>query len=73
MALKSAPDRYGTILGMLATPILIVNAASPTLFAVIIDQFGWHSAQLTLTTVAVIACVGMELMARWYERARTRS
>ena len=64
------PNRYATVLGVLATPILIVNAASPTLFALIVDRFGWERAQLTLATIAVIACVAMELMSRWYERAR---
>ena len=63
-------NRYATVLGMLATPILIVNAASPTLFALIVDQFGWQNAQLTLAIIALFACVAMEMMARWYERAR---
>jgi len=64
------PNRYATVLGMLATPILIVNAASPTLFALIVDQFGWLSAQVTLAAIALLACVAMESMSRWYERAR---
>ena len=66
------PDRYATLLGVLATPILIVNAASPTLFALIIDTFGWQSAQLTLAAIALVACIAMEAMSRWYERARTQ-
>ena len=66
------PERYGTLLGMLATPILIVNAASPTVFALLIDQFGWPSAQWTLAAIALIACASMEMMSRWYERARVR-
>jgi MFS family permease len=66
-------DRYATVLGMLATPILIVNAASPTLFALIVDQYGWQNAQLLLATIAVIACVAMEMMSRWYERTRRRA
>lgn len=65
-------ERYGALLGVLATPILIVNAASPTLFAVIIDRFGWQNAQLTLAAIALVGCAAMEMMARWYERARTR-
>jgi hypothetical protein len=63
-------DRYATVLGVLATPILIVNAASPTAFALVIDHFGWPRAQLTLAAIALVACIAMELMARWYERAR---
>lgn len=66
-------NRYATVLGMLATPILIVNAASPTLFALIVDQFGWLSAQVTLAAIALLACVAMESMSRWYERARRKT
>ena len=66
------PDRYGSVLGMLATPILIVNAVSPTLFELIIDRFGWQAAQVTLAAIALSAFVAMELMSRWYERARAR-
>jgi MFS family permease len=66
-------NRYATVLGMLATPILIVNAASPTLFALIVDRFGWQNAQMMLATIAVIACVAMEMMSRWYERTRRKA
>jgi MFS family permease len=61
---------YGTVLGLIATPILIVNAASPTLFALIIDRWGWHVAQMTLVAAAATSWLAMELMSRWYERNR---
>ena len=61
---------YGTVLGLIATPILIVNAASPTVFALIVDRWGWHSAQLVLVASATTSWIAMELMARWYERNR---
>jgi len=66
-------EGYGTVLGILATPILIVNAASPTLFAMIIDRWGWQIAQLVLIVVSAAAWIAIELMSRWYERRRARS
>ena len=62
---------YGAVLGLIATPILIVNAASPTLFALIIDGWGWQVAQMVLVAAAATSWLAMELMSRWYERNRT--
>src|SRR6185503_15938919 len=39
---------YGTVLGVIATPILLVNAFSPTVFALLVDQFGWHTSLYAL-------------------------
>ncbi len=61
---------YGAVLGILATPILVVNAVSPTLFAMIVDRWGWHVAQLVLIAVAAASFLAMELMSAWYERRR---
>src|SRR6185503_11235944 len=36
-------EGYGAVLGVIATPILLVNAFSPALFALIVDQIGWHN------------------------------
>jgi Major Facilitator Superfamily len=63
---------YGTVLGILATPILIVNAASPTLFALIVDHAGWAAAEWALIACAAASWIAMELMSRWYERRRAR-
>ena len=62
---------YGTVLGLIATPILLVNAFSPTLFALIIDQWGWQRAEQVLLVSCSAAWLAMELMSRWYERANT--
>ena len=59
---------YGTVLGFIATPILVVNAVSPSLFALIVDRWGWQAAQLALLACASASCLAMELMSRWYER-----
>ena len=59
---------YGAVLGFIATPILVVNAVSPSLFALIVDRWGWQSAQLALLACASASCLAMEMMSRWYER-----
>jgi MFS family permease len=61
---------YGAVLGFIATPILVVNAVSPSLFALVVDRWGWQAAQLALLACASASCLAMELMSRWYERSR---
>ena len=61
---------YGAVLGVIATPILIVNAASPTVFAWIVDRWGWGTARILLLVGCSAAWLAMELMSRWYERRR---
>lgn len=63
-------EGYGTVLGLIATPILMVNAFSPALFAAIVDQVGWHNALYALMACALLTWLAIELMARWYEGAR---
>ena len=64
---------YGAVLGLIATPILLVNAFSPTLFAVIVDQVGWQNALYVLLASSILTCIAIELMSRWYERAQKDS
>ena len=61
---------YGAVLGHIATPILVINAASPTVFAWIVDRWGWGTARVSLLVGASAAWLAMELMSRWYERRR---
>src|ERR1700675_2750247 len=61
---------YGAVLGVIATPVLVVNAASPTLFAWIVDRWGWGAARVSLLVSCSAAWLAMELMSRWYERRR---
>ena len=61
---------YGAVLGLLATPVLIVNAAAPTLFALIIERWGWLTGQAALVAASAASCVAMEAMSRWYEHNR---
>ncbi len=61
---------YGAVLGVIATPILVVNAVSPTVFAWIVDRWGWGAARVSLLVGCSAAWLAMELMSRWYERRR---
>ena len=62
---------YGSVLGLIATPVLIVNAASPTVFAWIVDRWGWGAGRVSLLLGCSAAWLAMELMSRWYERRQT--
>jgi len=61
---------YGAVLGLIATPVLVVNAASPTVFAWIVDRWGWGPGRVVLLVGCSAAWLAMELMSRWYERQR---
>ena len=64
---------YGAVLGLLATPVLIVNAVSPTIFAMIVDRWGWQVSQVVLVAVSASSFLAMEFMARWYDARRRAS
>jgi MFS family permease len=64
------PRGYGAVLGAIATPVLVVNAASPTVFAWIVDRWGWGAGRASLLAGCAAAWLAMELMSRWYERRR---
>jgi MFS family permease len=64
------PNGYGAVLGMLATPVLIVNAAAPTLFALIVDHWGWPAGEAVLVAACAASWAAIELMSRWYRRSR---
>jgi MFS family permease len=59
---------YGAVLGLIATPVLIVNAAAPTVFAMIVDRWGWGTGEAVLVACSAAAWVAIELMSRWYRR-----
>ena len=64
---------YGAVLGLIATPILFVNAVSPTLFASLIDRWGWKTAEIVLLACGAAACIAMEIMSRWYAATQRRA
>jgi MFS family permease len=61
---------YGAVLGLIATPILLVNAFSPAVFALMVDQFGWQSSLYALLACSILTLIAIELMSRWYESAQ---
>jgi MFS family permease len=63
-------EGYGAVLGLIATPILLVNAFSPALFALIVDLVGWQNALYALLASSILTWFAIELMSRWYEGAR---
>ena len=63
---------YGAVLGVIATPILVINAASPTVFAWLVDRWGWGPARASLLVGCSAAWLAMEWMSRWYEGRRAR-
>jgi hypothetical protein len=64
---------YGTVLGLIATPILLVNAFSPAAFALLVDRFGWETSLYALFSCSLLTWMAIELMSRWYERTQLRA
>jgi MFS family permease len=65
-------EGYGTVLGLIATPILFVNALSPAIFALVVDNFGWRFSLYALLGCSLATWFAIELMSRWYEGAQSR-
>jgi MFS family permease len=59
---------YGAVLGLIATPILFVNALSPTVFALLVDQVGWHTSIYALGACSLATWLAIEMMAKWHAR-----
>ncbi len=59
---------YGAVLGLIATPILLVNAFSPTVFALLIDRSGWSVSLIVLLACSAASWLAIEVMSRWYGR-----
>lgn len=63
-------DGYGRILGIISTPIMVVNALSPAAYAVLSDTVGPHRAIYGLLLAALLAMLAMEAMSLWHGRQR---
>ncbi|MGE0426318.1 MAG: MFS transporter [Reyranellaceae bacterium] len=57
---------YGAILGFIATPVLLVSAAAPTVFAWIVDRWGWPVGHITMIASSLAAMACMEALSRWH-------
>jgi MFS family permease len=64
------PKGYGEILGILATPYLLLAAIAPAAFALAVEAYGYTVAEAILLGAGLFSFVGMEVMARWYRRRR---
>jgi predicted MFS family arabinose efflux permease len=65
------PMGYGTVLGILATPYLVVNALAPAAFAVLIDVWGYRAAEAVVLAAGLLSALSMEVMAGWYRRRKS--
>ncbi len=61
-------EGYGEILGVLATPYLVLNAVAPMVFALVAEAFGASAATAMLLAVGLLAWISIEVMAFWYRR-----
>ncbi|MBX9590501.1 MAG: MFS transporter [Hyphomonadaceae bacterium] len=59
---------YGAVLGILATPYLLLAAVAPALFALVVEHYGYRVGEAILFIAGLFSCLGMELMALWYRR-----
>jgi len=66
-------EGYGAILGLLATPYLILNAVAPLVLALLVDAGGYLAAEWVLLAAGVLAAIAMEAMGIWYRRLRRAS
>jgi MFS family permease len=64
------PAGYGAVLGLLATPVLVVNATSPPLFALIVERWGWGTGQVVLVVACTASWLSIEVMSLWYRQGR---
>jgi MFS family permease len=59
---------YGTVLGILATPYLVLAALAPAAFALVVERWGYGTGEAILLGAGAISLLGMELLTRWYRR-----
>ncbi len=62
------PKGYGEVLGILATPYLLLAAIAPAAFALVVERSGYNTAEALLLGAGLFSFLGMELMAFWYRR-----
>ena len=62
------PKGYGEVLGILATPYLLLNAVAPLIMALIVARGGYAAATWALVVASGFAFAAMEIMAAWHRR-----
>lgn len=61
---------YGAVLGIIAAPSMVVAAASPTVFSMVVERWGWKTGEVSLIACAAASWIAIELMSRWVARQR---
>ena len=64
------PKGYGAVLGVLATPYLLLAAVAPAAFAIVVERYGYAAGEAVLLGAGLLSFLGMEVMAHWYRRRR---
>ena len=62
------PVGYGAVLGLLATPYLLMNATAPVLLAALTERSGFAAGEWLMLGAGIVAVVAMEVMAAWHRR-----
>jgi predicted MFS family arabinose efflux permease len=62
------PKGYGEVLGILATPYLLVAAVAPAAFALVVERYVYAVAEAIMLAAGLCSLLGMEVMAFWYRR-----
>lgn len=61
---------YGEVLGILATPYLLLAALSPAAFALVVERWGYTAGEAVMLGAGLVSFLAMEAMALWYRRRR---
>ncbi len=61
---------YGAVLGILATPYLLLAALSPAAFALVVERWGYGVGEAIMFGAGLVSFLAMEVMALWYRRQR---
>jgi hypothetical protein len=61
---------YGEMLGILATPYLLLAALSPAALALVVERWGYGAGEAAMLGAGLLAFLAMEAMALWYRRQR---
>jgi MFS family permease len=64
------PAGYGEVLGVLATPYLLLAAIAPGAFALIVERYGYGVGEAILLGAGALSVAAMEVMAAWYRRLK---
>jgi predicted MFS family arabinose efflux permease len=62
------PIGYGEVLGVLATPYLLLAAIAPAVFALVVERYGYGAGEAILLGAGALSLASMEVMALWYRR-----